>query len=95
MSNDKSIVPETAYEQVVQHEQKAYESSNYWQKVSEFYGKVYDGMDYTAYIASGNDPYVVMVKLSDFAKRYKFVFFIITFLGLTTYLTRIAYLLTR
>ena len=88
------IIPQTSSEQAVQHEQQKVESSGYWQKVSEFYGKVYDGMEYTAYIASGHDPAVVMVKVSSFVNRHKFLFVIIGSMGLISYLFRI-YVLVR
>ena len=56
MKNDQILVQETSYEQVIKHEQQEIKSSSYWKKVSELYPKVFDGMEYTAYIASGHNP---------------------------------------
>ena len=86
-------MPQTSEEQVVHHEQQYYDSSFYWKKVSEFYGKVYDGTEYTAYIASGHDPAVVMVKIGSFVNRHKIIFGIIGSFGLVSYLFRIYALL--
>lgn len=83
------LLPEIPHEQVVEREEQLKISSDsYWKKFSEFYPKVFDGMEYTAYIASGHEPYVVMVKIKAFVDRHKTAFAVIGFIQLLVFLTR-------
>lgn len=81
------FIPDTQYEQQVEHEIAQHDSSSYWQKFAAFYPKVFDGMEYTAYIASGAEPLMVMVRIKAFVERHKTFFAVIGFIQLLIYLT--------
>lgn len=96
MSTPNPLVPPTSYEQIIQNEQQQeIQSSTYWQKVSEFYNNVYDGMDYSAYIASGHKPVIFMARIASFVNRHKIVFSILGSLSLIGYLFRMFSILVR
>lgn len=96
MTDRSKLIPEISYEQVIEQEKhQEIESSTYWQKVSKFYEKVYDGMEYTAYIASGHDPIIVMSRIFLFIKRHKIIFTILSLAGPISYLFRLFLTLMR